>query len=239
MKISIIETGLPPEALQADWPRYPVMFEQLLKAADPDLTFETVSIATGAPLPAPKGLDGVLITGSASGVYDPEPWMEPLFDFIRTAAEDKIPQFGVCFGHQAMAEALGGKAEKSAKGWGVGRHAYSIPMRANWMAGGPDHFALAVSHQDQVTQAPPNTETIAASEFCPHAGLSYGGFPAASFQGHPEFGPGYASALHELRRDRIGDALVDTAIRSFEAPLDSAEVARWMARFFRENRKTS
>ena len=233
MKLTIVETGLPPEDLRADWPGYPSMFQTLLQSADTGFSYETVSLATGAVLPDPETLDGILITGSASGVYDAEPWMAPLFAFIRAAADAHIPQFGVCFGHQAMAEALGGKAEKSDKGWGVGRHLYEVPHKPVWMAEAPDQFAIAVSHQDQVTVAPPSTRITATSDFCPHAGLVYTDFPAASFQGHPEFGPGFAGALHTLRRDRIGSDLVDEALASFAAPLDSLEVGKWMAGFFR------
>ena len=159
--------------------------------------------------------------------------MPDLMDFIRAAAKAGTPQFGVCFGHQAMAEALGGKVVKSDTGWGVGRHTYDTPHRPDWMTDGPADFALAVSHQDQVVAVPDGTEVTARSDFCEFAGLAYTGGKAASFQGHPEFSAGFCSALHELRRDRIGDALVDEALASFKEPLDSLHVAKWMADFFR------
>lgn len=233
MKISIIETGLPPEPLRADWPRYPTMFEALISAIDDGFTYETISVATGEPLPDPAALDAILITGAAAGVYDDEPWMQPLFQFIRDAAEAQIPQFGICFGHQALAEALGGKVIKSDKGWGVGRHEYDVPHKPDWMSGAPDAFALAVSHQDQVIAAPPGARAIAASDFCEFAGLAYSTAPVASLQGHPEFGADFAATLHELRRERIGGALVDEAVASFDAPLDARLAAGWIANFFR------
>lgn len=233
MKITIIETGLPPEDIRADWPDYPTMFETLIGAVDDGFTYEAVSVVTGTPFPDPADLEAILITGSAAGVYDDEPWIAPLLNFIRAAADADVPQFGICFGHQAMAEALGGKAEKSHKGWGVGRHEYTVPHKPDWMADAPDTFALAVSHQDQVTAVPAGARIIAASDFCECAGVEYIHAPAASFQGHPEFGADFASALHQLRRERIGSTHVDNAIASFNAPLDSALVAKWMARFFR------
>ena len=237
MKLTIIETGLPPEPLRGDWPRYPDMFQTLLEGADPDFVYDTVEIATGAPFPDPTALDGILITGSAAGVYDDLPWINPLLSFIQAAAEARVPQFGICFGHQALAEALGGRVMKSDKGWGVGRHEYEVPVKPVWMADAPDRFSVAVSHQDQVIDAPPNATVIAASAFCPHAGLAYQKVPAASFQGHPEFDAGFASALHDLRRDRIGHAAVDAAIASFADPLDSRQIGSWMARFFRHHHR--
>ena len=134
MKITIIETGLPPEDLRADWPGYPAMFEALISAVDDSFTYETVSIVRGDPLPDPAKLEGIIITGSAFGVYDEVDWMPALMDFIRDANEARTPQFGICFGHQAMAEALGGSVVKSDKGWGVGRHTYNTPHRPDWMA---------------------------------------------------------------------------------------------------------
>ena len=233
MKLTIVETGLPPESLRTDWPTYPAMFEALISQVDDSFSYETISIVTGDTFPDLSTLNGVIHTGSAYGVYDEVDWMPALMSFIRDAASANIPQFGVCFGHQAMAEALGGKVVKSDKGWGVGRHTYNTPHRPGWMAGGPADFSLAVSHQDQVIAIPEGTQITARSDFCEFAGLAYAGSPSASFQGHPEFGAGFCSALHELRRDRIGDALVDEALASFKEPLDSLHVAKWMADFFR------
>jgi len=137
MKLTIIETGLPPEAIRADWPTYPAMFETLISQVDDGFSYETISIVTGDNFPELSQLDGVIHTGSAYGVYDEVDWMPGLMDFIRKAAKAQIPQFGVCFGHQAMAEALGGKVVKSDKGWGVGRHTYETPHRPDWAASGP------------------------------------------------------------------------------------------------------
>lgn len=233
MKLTIVETGRPPEPLRQDWPDYPAMFETLITRADDGFSYQTVSIPAGDALPNPAGLDAVLITGSAAGVYDDEPWISPLLDFIRAAAATRTPQFGICFGHQAIAEALGGKVVKSPKGWGVGRHEYAIAHRPGWMAGGPNTFALAVSHQDQVIAAPPGAQVIATSPFCEFAGLAYGDTPAASLQGHPEFHPGFGASLHALRTDRIGHDTVARGVASLAAPLDTARVAGWIAAFFR------
>ena len=95
MKLTILETGLPPEPLRAGWPTYPVMFETLISTVDDGFTYETVSIVSGEPLPDPRTLEGVIHTGSAFGVYDDVEWMPQLFDFIREAAAAQVPQFGI------------------------------------------------------------------------------------------------------------------------------------------------
>ena len=109
---------------------------------------------------------------------------------------------GVCFGHQAMAEALGGKVEKSEKGWGAGLHSYEVVRRTPWM-NGETQIAAPASHQDQVVVQPPDTEVTVASAFTPFAGLAWTDRPAISFQFHPEFSPGFAKALIEKRYDIV------------------------------------
>ena len=242
MKISIIETGRPPPAIRADWPTYPAMFETLISGADDGFTYETVALMDGDdPLPDPATLEAILITGSPAGVYDDEPWMAMLMDFIRWAAAEKTPQVGICFGHQAIAQALGGQVVKSEKGWGLGRHSYEICRTPKWMAEAPpETFALAVSHQDQVIAPPPGAEVIAASDFTAFAALEYAQGPAISFQGHPEFSDDFSSALYKIRENNpLSPEAVSAAIASLDQPEDNALLARWIADFFRQNAKAA
>jgi GMP synthase-like glutamine amidotransferase len=138
---------------------------------------------------------------------------------------------GVCFGHQAMAEALGGHVEKSSKGWGTGLQTYQIDEAEPWMDGVARQIAIPASHQDQVVVQPPNTEVAASSEFTPYAALAWTDRPAISFQFHPEFSPAFARALIAERYDRVPDP--DAAIASLDAPNDNARVAGWIRRFLK------
>ena len=179
-------------------------------------------------LPDPGNHDAVLITGSPAGVYDDFPWIEPLMDFIRTAKDSKM--VGVCFGHQVMAEALGGHVEKSDKGWGAGLHHYAVVHPEYW-TDEARQIAIPASHQDQVVDQPPNTEIVAASDFTPYAALAWTDRPAISFQFHPEFSPEFAKALIEKRYDVVPNP--DAAIASLDAPNDSARVGGWIRRFLK------
>jgi GMP synthase-like glutamine amidotransferase len=231
--LTIIETGRSPEAIRADWPEYPAMFENLLGKLLPDWSYTAVALSDGEPLPDAAGLDAALYTGSPAGVYEQTPWMAPLMDFIRDLASKQVPQIGICFGHQAIAYALGGEVEKSDKGWGIGRHAYDIVAPQPWMGHAPPaEFSLGVSHQDQVLTLPPGAELVASNSFCPHAALAFPEANAISFQGHPEYSPGFSCALYNIRRGtKIPAALVDAAEASFETPIDNDLVAQWMATF--------
>lgn len=236
MKLTIIETGRPPEPIAADFPRYPAMVEALLSPHLGSLTCETVSLLDGETLPQLDEVEAVLITGSPFGVYDPVPWIEPLKHWIRAAGAHKVPQVGICFGHQIMAEAFGGHAHKAPQGWGLGCHAYEVASYESWM-GDTVSLNLAVSHQDQVLIAPPTARVLARSTFTPNAALIYDHAPALSFQGHPEFCQMFADALIRSRRGtRFPEALADAALETLKQPLDGARVARWIAGFYQHYR---
>lgn len=226
MRVAILKTGSPPGELERRFGSYPDMFEDLL--AGDGHSFRAWDVEAGI-FPQPGGFDALLITGSSNGAYDPLPWIGQLKDFLR--AHEAVPMVGICFGHQIMAEAFGGKVEKSPSGWGVGLHHYDVPHRAPWMEGAAG-FAISASHQDQVAVQPPHSVVVAASAFTPFAGLAYADKPAISFQGHPEFDAAFATALIEDQRGAaFGEAQADAAVASLKAPDDRRGVGRWIGNF--------
>lgn len=223
MTIGILECGVPPEALRPRFGGYGDMVRRLLGPEREAVTFD---VADGALPASATDCDAYVLTGSPAGVYDDLPWIAGLIGFLRQA-RGKARLVGICFGHQAMAEAFGGAVVKSPKGWGVGLHRYEVQHRAPWMDDAARIDAPA-SHQDQVVTCPPDARVTAASVFTPYAGLDYG--DAISFQFHPEFTPDFAAALIAERPDRYG-ALAGPAIASHARPDDCARVGRWIGRF--------
>lgn len=223
MKVGILETGRPPAPLAEQFGDYPTMFAHML---GPGFEIQSFDVAAGDLPPRPQAHDAFLITGSPAGVYDPLPWIAPLMAFIRGASQAKM--VGICFGHQVMAEALGGHVEKSDKGWGAGLHRYAVVRSKPWIDT-TGTIAVPASHQDQVMLQPPNSEVVAASDFTPFAALAWTDRPAISFQFHPEFAPAFAKALIEKRYDIVPDP--DAASASLDAPNDNARVAGWIRRF--------
>ncbi len=235
MKLTILEAGRPPGRLSVDFPSYPDMFARLLGGGD--MTFEGVAVVDNAALPEAASCEAVLITGSPAGVYDPLPWMEPLRAFVRAAHAARTPMVGVCFGHQIIADALGGVVRKSAKGWGIGRHTYEIVGERPWLTGSAERFALTASHQDQVITPPTSAATLARSAHTDHAMLAYDDAPVISLQGHPEFENDFSSALYSARRGAgLTPEEADMALDSLRQPSDSALVGGWIKNFLRETR---
>jgi GMP synthase-like glutamine amidotransferase len=237
MRLTILETGRAPGRLSEDYPRYPDMFSALLSKADPSLRFESVALVDGVAPPDPRNCEAVLITGSPFGVYDSTPWMDPLRSFIREAFATGTPMIGVCFGHQIIADALGGDVRKSDKGWGVGRHTYDITDARPWMKDAGATVSLSVSHQDQVITPPDGAVTLARSTHTDHAILAYSGAPVISIQGHPEFSDTFVSDLWSARRGKaLTEAQVDGAIASLARPGDAPMVGQWMTNFLKSAR---
>lgn len=232
MKLTIIQPTDVPEALRQRFGAYALMFHRMFDREG--FAFETVRLSDGQPLPDPTALDAVLITGSSAGVYDNHlSWMEPLRSFIRGAYANRTPMLGICFGHQIMADALGGDVRKSEKGWGLGRHVYAVKSRPAVLGGSLPEFAIACSHQDQVISPPAEAETFLGSDFTPNAGLVYRNGAAMSLQPHPEFADDYTIALAEMRRGKAPDALIADAIASISRPSDSPEMAGYLGAFLK------
>lgn len=237
MRIGILECGEVSEELRRRHGGYPVMFERLLGAVDPGLDFATVSVVNGGMPAAAGDADAWIVTGSRHGVYDPLPWIEPLKAFLRRCLAEGVPVVGICFGHQLLAEATGGRAEKAPGGWGLGVQEYDLVRRPSWLADLPDRFAVRAIHQDQVTEKPAGAVVLASSPFCPFAALAYGDpeHPSAiTLQPHPEFATDF---LDELLAARSGIVIPEADTRAARATLDrsvhSADWARLIVSYLR------
>jgi len=228
LKVGILKTGRPPRPVIPQFGTYPDMFMRLL---GPDAYDWRVYAADEGELPsAPEDCAAYIVTGSAAGVYENDPWIGELLDWLR-AAKGRTKLVGICFGHQAMAQAFGGQVIKSPKGWAIGQQDYQVLRAEPWMDG-PPAIRLPGSHQDQVVELPPNAEVIAASAFTPLGALAWRDQPAISMQLHPEFEPDYARALIEARRGKVyTDEQADRAVASYDGPDDRARVGLWINRF--------
>jgi len=227
MKIGILQTGKVPNELREKHSDYPDMFEQLL--TDPDFSFETFSVVDGDFPDGPTTCDGWLITGSKYGAYEDHDWIPPLEDLLRQAYAAAIPIVGICFGHQILAQALGGKVEKFDGGWSVGVKDYVID-------GIGEDVHVVAWHQDQVTELPAaDVEVVGSSPFCRYAALAYGD-RAWSIQPHPEFSTDYMADLVETRGRILPEEIATGALASQGQSLSSASIADHIRAFFERAR---
>jgi GMP synthase-like glutamine amidotransferase len=225
MLIGILQTGHVHETLVDDFGEYPGMFERLLQGYG--FSFRTWSVVDMDFPDSVHDADGWLLTGSRHGAYDDLPFIAPLEDFIRRAYHAHVPMVGICFGHQIIAQALGGTVRKSDKGWGIGAHDYAF---------GDEVLTLNAWHQDQVVTRPPDAEVAARSDFCENAALVYGN-RAFTVQAHPEIRDDYLAGLIDKRAPGIvPEAVLADARARLGAPQQSHVIADRIAEFFRQPR---
>jgi len=223
MKIGILQTGHAHEAILQTLGDYDVQFERLLDGNG--FTYETYNVIDMAFPQSINACDGWIITGSKHGAYEDHPFIQPLEELIRDIYAAGVPLVGICFGHQIIAQALGGKVEKFPGGWAAGRTSY------DW-SGQP--VTLNTWHQDQVTEIPKDATVLAANDFCRYAALAYGN-RIFTTQPHPEYGAQFMNGLLEFRgKGVLPPEILAEAHANLDKPIDSPRIARQIARFFKE-----
>ena len=181
--------------------------------------------------------DGYLISGSAYGVYDDAPFISRLIYLIQKIHQNKKPLFGVCFGHQIIAHALGGQAQKWDNGWVLGTIEVTLSNlpdwveERDWIDARDNKINLIHVHQDQVTKLPRGAKLIGTASHCKNAAFMIDDTVFA-LQGHPEFDVPYTDALVSLLEHRAGESLVKAARKSLLIPHDGMRVANWILAFF-------
>jgi GMP synthase (glutamine-hydrolysing) len=215
---------------------YVDMFRTLFARRAPAAGIELVpyDVVGGVPPGDPRACDAWLCTGSRHGVGDGLAWVDDLAAFVRRVADAGVPFVGVCFGHQLLAHALGGRVGRASTGWGAGVGRIVVDGDAPWMVPPAAKLALHFMHQDQVVEPPPGAEVLGRADHCPVALLAVGD-RMMGVQAHPEFTGPYIDALLVDRVARIGEDEVAAARAGLSQTTDEATMAAWMARVLTAN----
>lgn len=217
MLIGILEAGKPPVELFEKHGSYGDMFQSLLSDSDNGYQFTIYNVMQNQLPTSVDCCDGWIITGSKHCVGEQLSWMQSLKAFILDVYHSGPPLFGVCFGHQIIAEALGGVVQKNSTGWGVGIHSYEVEVDLGCSLS--DAASFYAMHQDQVVEIPECAQVWLSSSFCKYAGLLYGD-NILSLQPHPEFTEQFERELIELR---TGNSIPEKLAKSALMQLDSKQ----------------
>jgi GMP synthase (glutamine-hydrolysing) len=206
----LIQTGEAPDAVRAQFGGFADWFRDAMQLAPAQM--RVVRDDQGEALPRPEAVPGAVITGSAAMVTERTDWSERTAAWIRTAMDAQTPLFGVCYGHQLMAYALGGEVGWLPGGREMGTQTmmHGEHPGAGWPKELPASFPAHTTHRQSVLAPPPGAEVLARSERDPHQLLRYGQ-NALSTQFHPEFTVARMRAYIDARADALREEGFDVA----------------------------
>ena len=184
--------------------------------------------------PSIESCDAYLVTGSPASAFDDEAWIGQLIDFVRAAHAQQVPLVGVCFGHQLIAHALGGRVERSEAGWLLGLKEFRVHQQPAWMKSAATNYQIYHINQDQVRKLPPGAVHLGSSDACEFSMFTLGS-NVLCIQGHPEQP---LRAMHNFI-DELGEAVPEDIRASAYASFEQGEpdrliVGDWMRGFLEQ-----
>lgn len=231
MHLVILMTNTDESTFAAAHPKDGEKFTTLVHSVRPDWRVTSFNVKDGVFPADINAFDGVMITGSPASVLDEEPWVAELLQVIREAHSARTPIFGACYGHQAIALALGGDIGPNRAGWVFGRTTSTVVEAAPWMDGLPRSFAQYGAHIEAVTRLPDGARKLSTSDACDVTGFRIGD-SVYTTQNHPEMTPAFIAALIEEYRDKLPDGIGDAAKASLTEDIDMRVYGETIARFF-------
>lgn len=234
MHIAVLATNTDDSAFAARHPRDVEKFRALLQGVRPGWKVTTFDLPKGEFPATLQGFDGVLIGGSPSSVHDEDAWIGRLMALIREGFAAGVPLAGACFGHQAIAKALGGTVGPNPGAFVLGTAETEVVAPAPWMDPVPA-FRLAAAHGEQVTVLPPGAEVVGVTPGCPAACYRIGGRVFAT-QYHPEMTPEFVAALVEEFAPKFLEEVGRAARDSLKLGTEGPRFAEWIVRFFERAR---
>ncbi len=230
MKAAILQCDNVLAKFQPQFGDYPKMVVQMFDEIGLPLSFDSYDCRQGQFPEDINEYDFYITTGSKASAYEDSAWIGQLIEFVRQLDKQQKKLIGICFGHQIIALARGGKVEKSDNGWGIGIAGNRIISRPEWMSDGPAEINILVSHQDQITELPDDTILIAENDFCPFFIVQWGNH-FLSIQGHPEWNTDYSRTLINDRKAIIPPDRIKAALNSLQIAPDNALFVRLIMEF--------
>lgn len=168
--------------------------------------------------------DGFVITGSPASVRDGDLWIDQLAKVIRTIIAQRKPMYGACFGHQAIAAALGAKIDDNPDGWVLGTVETTLTDNSA-------RHLIYGAHKEQVTTLPHGAKVIAKTPGCPIAGFAIDNHVLTT-QYHPEMKDEFIAALIEEMEEDLPAETIHAARASLDRPADRVTAAQQIVGFF-------
>lgn len=235
MHLAVLMTNTDESDFAQRHPKDGEKFSFLIQGVRPNWTVTSFRVKDDIFPDDIRAFDGVMITGSPASVLDDQPWVQRLLNEIRTAYDADIPLFGACFGHQALAMALGGTVEKSPNGWGFGLIEMSVVEKPSWYHGDTQLLQYG-AHVEHVTKMPTGAHRLFTAPHCEIAGFAIAD-RVYTTQNHPEMTPDFVTALVEEYADKMDGDVISRARSSLSRTADTEVFAQSIAQFFETGTK--
>ncbi|MCP4356613.1 MAG: GMP synthase [Chloroflexi bacterium] len=231
MKVGILN-AIHPDESKVNWQGTPVdTYIHFFQSVNAPFEYTGYDVAQGQFPASPTECDAYIITGSPRSAYESETWLVTLAQFIRDVYAAGQKMVGICFGHQMLAQSLGGRVEKSEKGWGFGLKQFDVAVQKPWMTGHPNECSLYFVHQDQIMQLPPQAELLGGNVFCPNTMYEING-RVLGIQGHPEITLEIMDDVSARLEDIMERGMYETAVQSLQnTQPDNQLVGEWIVNF--------
>lgn len=239
MKLGLIQCDYVPIPLQSTFGDYPEMFKEAFGYSGVSLDWVVIDICSNGYDLDLTDFDGFIISGSRSSVNDKKPWIEKLETLIRQIVKLEVPLVGLCFGHQAIAKALGGRVSKSRSGWNIGSVAVELNSNGQSILDVSASTYFYAFHQDCVEILPNNASCLGSTSLCENFIVEFqkGVF---GFQGHPEFDVAYMRGLLDINIAGLDNNSLALIESSLDKTPNSGAVRRFILSYLmRHNRKIS
>jgi GMP synthase (glutamine-hydrolysing) len=199
--LAVLTTGLPVPLARARGGLFFDMIREALGGTFPGSLVD-YDATTDAPLPTPNEVLGIIVTGSPARVGTRDPWMLRIEQRLREFTAAGTPVFGICFGHQLLGNALGGKAEPNPNGREIGTPTLELLKHDELLDGLEGEPAVIMTHLDSVTVLPPGAVTLARTALEPNAAIRFA--PKVwGVQFHPEMNAAIVGDYIEDRREAL------------------------------------
>lgn len=231
MRLALLMTNTDESEFARRHPKDSEKFAQLIKTVRPSWQVTSYAVKDGL-FPKSIGIyEGVMISGSPASVHDTDPWIAKLLGLIKHIYTQGVPMFGACFGHQAIAKALGGRVMPNPKGWVLGLTHSKIVHKAAWMQDIPDMLKQYGAHIEQVTVLPRNAVALSTNNACKYAGFHITD-RVYTTQNHPEMSAHFMRALISEYAQKLPTDVVKAAQSSLTETADTQVYAESIAQFF-------
>jgi GMP synthase-like glutamine amidotransferase len=235
MKVALLQAHHIPEHRQVhSGGNYPHVFANMFARTETIIDIDWYDVTKGDYPEDPAIYDAFLISGSSASAFDNEPWIGILKEYIQKIFKEKHKIIGVCFGHQIIAEALGGKVIRAKKGWGIGVKTIDVISRQPWMQPYQHHCSLLFYHQDHVILEPDNAIILARNEFC-EIQMYCIGAQVLGIQAHPEMLSGHNHSIIMDARGDLDDYMIQSAVESLRIRDQGILVGHWITNFIEAN----